>query len=302
MARRLIAAGSTAISSISRRSGVSRRTPRLTTHATSARSRIFSNAATSPTGNASTASTCACSPRSRTPGDWARAACSAGCRRCAASSTTWCANASVASNPAVDIRAPKAARRLPGTLDVDQINQLLDIPGDDALDGARRAIMELFYSSGLRLAELVGLDAHRYRPRRPHGARARQGLARPASCRWGARPARPSAPGCASARRWPPSTKRPCSWDVMGRGSSRAPSSCASRNWARRKGLPSRVHPHLFRHSFATHLLESSQDLRGVQELLGHADISTTQVYTHLDFAHLARTYDASHPRAKRKT
>jgi len=72
--------------------------------------------------------------------------------------------------------------------------------------------------------------------------------------------------------------------------------------WARRKGLPARVYPHLFRHSFATHLLESSKDLRGVQELLGHADISTTQVYTHLDFAHLARTYDASHPRAKRKT
>ena len=72
--------------------------------------------------------------------------------------------------------------------------------------------------------------------------------------------------------------------------------------WARRKGLPSHVHPHLFRHSFATHLLESSKDLRGVQELLGHADISTTQIYTHLDFAHLARTYDASHPRAKRKT
>ena len=71
--------------------------------------------------------------------------------------------------------------------------------------------------------------------------------------------------------------------------------------WARRAGLPSRVYPHLFRHSFATHLLESSKDLRGVQELLGHADISTTQVYTHLDFAHLARTYDASHPRAKRK-
>ena len=70
---------------------------------------------------------------------------------------------------------------------------------------------------------------------------------------------------------------------------------------ASRQGLPSRVYPHLFRHSFATHLLESSKDLRGVQELLGHADISTTQIYTHLDFAHLARTYDASHPRAKRK-
>ena len=96
--------------------------------------------------------------------------------------------------------------------------------------------------------------------------------------------------------------KPPCSSARTARGSSTAPIQLRIAYWARRKGLPSRVHPHLFRHSFATHLLESSKDLRGVQELLGHADISTTQIYTHLDFAHLARTYDASHPRAKRKT
>ena len=206
-----------------------------------------------------------------------------------------------AANPAVDIRAPKAARRLPGTLDVDQINQLLDIPGDDPLAVRDRAIMELFYSSGLRLAELVGLDltdidlADRTVRVLGKGSKTRVvPVGRKA---------------CEAVRAWLRERSALAGIDVtalfVGRNGARLQARAIQlriAQWARRKGLPSRVYPHLFRHSFATHLLESSKDLRGVQELLGHADISTTQVYTHLDFAHLARTYDASHPRAKRKT
>jgi len=207
----------------------------------------------------------------------------------------------VSSNPALDIRAPKAAKRLPGTLDVDQINQLLDIPGDDPLAVRDRAIMELFYSSGLRLAELVGLSltdvdlADRTVRVLGKGSKTRiVPVGRKA---------------CDAIRGWLKERAGLAGIDetalFVGRNGERLkPRAIQLRiaQWARRKGLPTNVYPHLFRHSFATHLLESSKDLRGVQELLGHADISTTQVYTHLDFAHLARTYDASHPRAKRKT
>jgi len=207
----------------------------------------------------------------------------------------------VASNPAVDISAPRAARRLPGTLDVDQINQLLDIPAEDALSVRDRAIMELFYSSGLRLDELVGLDIGQLdladRTVRVLG-KGRKTRVVPVGRK-----------AVEALRAW--LKERVALADTestalfVGKNGSRLKHRAVQLRiayWARRKGLPSHVHPHLFRHSFATHLLESSKDLRGVQELLGHADISTTQVYTHLDFAHLARTYDASHPRAKRKT
>ena len=206
-----------------------------------------------------------------------------------------------ASNPAVDIRAPKAAKRLPGTLDVDQIAQLLQVPGDDALAVRDRAIMELFYSSGLRLAELVGLDLTSIdladRTVRVLGKGAKTRIV-PVGRK-----------ACEAIRVWLKERAALAHMDetalFVGRNGDRLkPRAIQLRiaQWARRAGLPARVYPHLFRHSFATHLLESSKDLRGVQELLGHADISTTQVYTHLDFAHLARTYDASHPRAKRKT
>jgi integrase/recombinase XerC len=205
------------------------------------------------------------------------------------------------SNPALDVRAPKAAKRLPGTLDVDQINQLLEIPGDDPLAVRDRAIMELFYSSGLRLSELVGLGltdidlADRTVRVLGKGAKTRVvPVGRKA---------------CEAIRAWLRERSTLANIDetalFVGRNGDRLKARAVQlriEQWARRKGLPSHVYPHLFRHSFATHLLESSKDLRGVQELLGHADISTTQVYTHLDFAHLARTYDASHPRAKRKT
>jgi len=205
------------------------------------------------------------------------------------------------SNPAVDIRAPKAAKRLPGTLDADQLNQLLDIPPEDALAVRDRAIMELFYSSGLRLSELVGLDLGNLdlpdRTVRVLGKGSKTRIV----------PVGRKAD--TALRAWLKERVALAALEVpalfVGRNGLRLKHRAIQLRiayWAKRKGLPSRVYPHLFRHSFATHLLESSKDLRGVQELLGHADISTTQIYTHLDFAHLARTYDASHPRAKRKS
>jgi len=201
----------------------------------------------------------------------------------------------------VEIRAPKAARRLPGTLDVDQITQLLEAPTGDALAVRDRAIMELFYSSGLRLAELVGLGLTDVdlvdRTARVLGKGAKTRIV-PVGRK-----------ACEAIRAWLRERGALAGIDetalFVGRNGDRLKPRAVQLRiayWARRAGLPSRVYPHLFRHSFATHLLESSKDLRGVQELLGHADISTTQVYTHLDFAHLARTYDASHPRAKRKS
>jgi integrase/recombinase XerC len=207
----------------------------------------------------------------------------------------------VSSNPAMDIRAPKAAKRLPGTLDVDQLNQLLDIPPENALAVRDKAIMELFYSSGLRLDELVGLDL----PQLDLADRTVRVLGKGRKTR--IVPVGRKAD--AALRVWLRERVTLAGSDetavFVGKNGSRLKHRAIQLRiayWARRKGLPSHVHPHLFRHSFATHLLESSKDLRGVQELLGHADISTTQIYTHLDFAHLARTYDASHPRAKRKT
>jgi integrase/recombinase XerC len=181
----------------------------------------------------------------------------------------------------VDIKAPKAAKRLPGTLDVDQIAQLLEIAGGDALAVRDRAIMELFYSSGLRLAELVGLSitdidlADRTVRVLGKGAKTRiVPVGRKA---------------CDAVRAW--LRERAAISDIdetalfVGRNGERLKARAIQlriAQWARRAGLPTHVYPHLFRHSFATHLLESSKDLRGVQELLGHADISTTQVYTHL--------------------
>jgi integrase/recombinase XerC len=207
----------------------------------------------------------------------------------------------VPNNPAVDVRAPKAAKRLPGTLDVDSLNQLLDIPDEGALAARDRAIMELFYSSGLRLDELVRLDLRDLdladRTVRVIGKGSKTRIL-PVGRK-----------ALEALRLW--YRERAALAGVeetavfVAKNGSRLKHRAVQRRiayWARRKGLPARVYPHLFRHSFATHLLESSKDLRGVQELLGHADISTTQIYTHLDFAHLARTYDASHPRAKRKT
>ena len=209
--------------------------------------------------------------------------------------------ARIRANPAHDVRAPKAARRLPQTLDPDQMARLLEIPPGDALTARDRAIMELLYSSGLRLAELVGLDIASLDLR----DRTVQVLGK-------GRKARIVPVGRAAARAlkaWLPERARLAHQGetalFVGRSGERLGARAVQArvaHWARRQGLGMHVHPHLFRHSFASHLLESSGELRGVQELLGHADISSTQIYTHLDFQHLARIYDATHPRARRKS
>ncbi len=209
-------------------------------------------------------------------------------------------------NPAKDVRAPKAKKRLPTALDADQMGRLLEFRVDDALSARDKAIMELFYSSGLRLTELVSLDlgaidlADRTVRVLGKGSKTRVlpigRFAIEALRKWLSE---------RSAMLKRPATGRSDDAAVfIGRGGRRLSARAVQLRvggWARRQGLRMHVHPHMFRHSFATHLLESSSDLRGVQELLGHADIGTTQVYTHLDFQHLAKVYDASHPRARRR-
>ena len=206
----------------------------------------------------------------------------------------------VRKNPAVDVRAPKAKRLLPKALDTDQMGRLLDWSAQTPLETRDLAMMELFYSSGLRLAELVGLDLLQMdladRTVRVLGKGSKTRIVPMGS------------KAVAALRAWLIERKNLASPDTsavfVGRNGQRLGARAIQLRVAaaaRRQGLPVTVHPHLFRHSFATHLLESSQDLRGVQELLGHADISTTQVYTHLDFQHLARVYDEAHPRARRE-
>ena len=203
-------------------------------------------------------------------------------------------------NPAIEIRAPKAPKRLPHTLDPDQVARLLETGATDPLGRRDTAIMELFYSSGLRLAELAALDLGdvdaRDRTVRVTGKGAKTRVvpvgrkALEALEHWLRDRATLAGIGETAL--------------FVGRNGRRLGVRAIQTRiaaWARARGLPVHVHPHLLRHSFATHLLESSRDLRGVQELLGHADISTTQIYTHLDFQHLARVYDETHPRARRR-
>ena len=203
----------------------------------------------------------------------------------------------LAASPAAGIRAPKAPRKLPQVLDPDEVKALVEVPTDVPLGLRDRALLELFYSSGVRLSELCALRWHdldlagglvtvlgKGSKQRsvPLGSYARNALQE-----WrastGAAGDAPVFPGRGGA----PITPRAVQLRL--------------RQLAQRQGLFKRVHPHLLRHSFASHILESSGDLRGVQELLGHADIATTQIYTHLDYQHLAKVYDAAHPRAKRK-
>ncbi|MDX1755172.1 MAG: tyrosine recombinase XerC [Marinobacter sp.] len=207
----------------------------------------------------------------------------------------------VTDNPALGVRAPKAARRLPGVVDVDQLNDLLEPPpDDDPLTVRDRAMFELLYSSGLRVSELAGVNLGDIDLKQgeirvvgkgdkqrllPVGRKAREALATWLNLRTGL--AREGEPAMFVSQRG-------------GRLSVRSIQLRLER-WGKHQGAAQRLYPHLLRHSFASHLLESSGDLRAVQELLGHADISTTQVYTHLDFQHLAKVYDQSHPRAQRR-
>lgn len=203
-------------------------------------------------------------------------------------------------NPADGVKTPKAAKKLPGVLDVDQINQLLNIKSTEPISLRDKAIMELLYSSGLRLAELVALNPidlniqdksltvigkGNKKRMLPIGSKAIDAI-----------------------KAWIKVRSQIAAPDeealfVGNRGNRLSRRSIQSRinHWAKKNGLAQDVYPHLLRHSFATHLLEASGDLRAVQELLGHKDISTTQVYTHLDFQHLAETYDKAHPRSGKK-
>jgi integrase/recombinase XerC len=204
-----------------------------------------------------------------------------------------------AHNPALDVRAPKTKKRLPDTLDADQMGRLLAFRVDDSLSARDKAIMELFYSSGLRLAELTHLSVAAVdladRTVRVLGKGSKTRIvpvgrqAVTALKAWLKERAGLVKPGMEAlfvGRSGRPLSVRAVQLRVGA--------------WGRRQGIGVHVHPHMFRHSFATHLLESSGNLRGVQELLGHADIGTTQIYTHLDFQHLATVYENAHPRARR--
>ena len=204
-------------------------------------------------------------------------------------------------NPVQSVSAPKSGKRLPENLDADRMARLLDISGDGPLVLRDRAMLELLYSSGLRLAELTGLDL--VDVDRNDGTVSVTGKGGKDRIVPIGRYAKEAISKWLSARRGMAAEGETALF-VSQRGTRLSPRSVQARvlHWAKRQGIDTRVYPHLFRHSFATHLLESSHDLRGVQELLGHANISTTQVYTHLDFQHLAQIYDKTHPRARAKS
>lgn len=208
----------------------------------------------------------------------------------------------VSCSPARGVRAPKGKQELPRTLDVDQVAQLLDTASetDESLLLRDRAMLELLYSSGLRLAELVSLnlrdldlDAALVRVT-GKGAKTREvPLGRQAKAvllRW-----------LLVRAKWATETQEAVFVTRQGRRLSPRAVQKRLHIWGLRQGLDVSLHPHRLRHAFASHLLESSGDLRAIQELLGHADIRTTQIYTHLDFQHLAKVYDQAHPRARKK-
>lgn len=205
------------------------------------------------------------------------------------------------SNPAQYVKAPKQARMLPKTLDVDQITGLLEAGTSSALEVRDLAMFELFYSSGLRLSELSSLDVgdldlsdRSLIVRSGKGGKSRVlpigGKAVKAINNWLLE--RSKIVAVADSALFV---------TTKGRRLGQRSIELRLSQWCKKKGIQEHIHPHMLRHSFASHLLESSQDLRAVQELLGHSNISTTQIYTHLDFQHLAEIYDKAHPRAKKK-
>ena len=204
-------------------------------------------------------------------------------------------------NPVDGVRPPKSPRGLPKVLSPDEANRLLDWSGDDVIGLRDQAMFELFYSSGLRLAELAALDTDCIQD-------IRAGEIRVLGKRNKLRLVPVGHQACAAVLAWAGRRAELAAADeaalfVGQRGRRISPRVIEQRLGQRaiEQGLPVSVHPHMLRHSFASHVLQSSGDLRAVQEMLGHASIASTQVYTHLDFQHLASVYDAAHPRARRK-
>lgn len=203
-------------------------------------------------------------------------------------------------SPVIDIHSPKLTRSLPETLEIETLDRLLSIPSDSFVNARDRAMLEVFYSSGLRLSELSGLDwadiSFDDKTVRVMGKGNKERLV-PLGGR-----------AIEALQAWQVYRQDKLNLDesavfISNRGQRIHPRSIQQRvnHWQKKQGITQSIHPHKLRHSFATHMLQSSGDLRAVQELLGHADISTTQVYTHLDYQHLAKIYDKAHPRAKRK-
>ena len=202
-------------------------------------------------------------------------------------------------DPSTTLKAPKQNKPLPKNLDADSVDHLLNIEPTDELSIRDKAIMELFYSSGLRLAELASLNINDFDSSFQQVSVTGKGdktrllpvgkLAREAIQHW------------LTIRKTLPAQDNALFITKQGKRLSHRSIQVRLNKWAQQQGLSAKVHPHKLRHSFATHMLESSADLRAVQELLGHANLSTTQIYTSLDFQHLANVYDGAHPRAKRK-
>ena len=205
-------------------------------------------------------------------------------------------------NPVIGLRAPKSAKSLPQVLSIEQATKLVDISGDAFLNVRDHAILELFYSSGLRLSELVNLNID--------ALDFTEGTVEVTGKGEKTRIVPMGAYAMAAIQKWivlranitlNDTASKPVFIGLQGRRVGARNLQLRLKEWSIKQGINSSVHPHMLRHSFASHVLQSSGDLRAVQEMLGHANISTTQVYTHLDFQHLSKTYDAAHPRARKK-